>query len=113
MPEQVALAELHPEAGQRAGLVLGLDALRHEAAPGVPGEVAHPDHHRLASKVGIHPPHEADVELHEVGAQLDDVAEVGDPGARVGVAAAASLLRFSGPGRVGIQSLYVHLPPDN
>ena len=65
------------------GLLGGLDALGDQAAAGGAGEMAHADDHGLAAQVGVDPPDQADVELHEVGAQVDDVAEVGDPGARV------------------------------
>ncbi len=51
--EQIALAEVQPEAAQGGGLVLGLDALRYEAAFGEIGEVTEPGDDRLARGVAI------------------------------------------------------------
>src|ERR1035437_4645572 len=64
-PEPVALAELHAQRCERAGLLLGLNTFRNQPAPGGAGEVAHPHHKRLTSDVDVHPAHDADVKLHE------------------------------------------------
>ena len=64
-------------------MFLRLDALGNQPAAGRPGEVAHAVDERLAGEVGVDPADQADVQLHEVGPQLHDVAEVGDAGPRV------------------------------
>ena len=81
--EQVALTQVDPEAEHCVGLLLGLDALSQEPATRLRREMTHADDHRLAPEVGVHPAHETDVELHQVGSQFDDVTEVGD--SRAGV----------------------------
>jgi hypothetical protein len=83
MPKDVALSELDAEGAQGGGLVLGLNPLGDEAAARGAAEVAHADDQGLAPQVRIDPPDEADVELHEVRSQVDDVSEVGDPRPRV------------------------------
>ena len=45
--------------------------------------MAHRHHEGLPPEVEVHAPNQADVELHEVRAQLDDMTEVRDPRPRV------------------------------
>ncbi len=73
----------HAERQQRRGLRLGLDALCDQAATGRPGEMVHRDDEGLSAEVGVDPPDEADVELHEVRLEFDDGPEVGNAGAGV------------------------------
>lgn len=45
--------------------------------------MAHPGHQRLLRRVGVDPADEGYVELHEGRFELEDVAEGGEPGARI------------------------------
>jgi hypothetical protein len=75
--EPVALAELDPELPERASLVVSLHPLCHQAAPCGECEVPHGDDQRLPPEIRVDPPDKADVELHEVGPQLETAADSG------------------------------------
>ncbi len=81
--KQVPLAELRAERRDRVRFRLRLDPLGDQPATGGTREVAHADHHGLAADIAVDIPHEPDVDLHEVGPQVDDVGEVGDAGTGV------------------------------
>jgi hypothetical protein len=80
-PEEVSLAEVDAEGGERAGLLGGLDPFGDQAAARGAREVAHADDHGLASRVSVNPPDEADVELHAAAhaAMRDALDAMPDP----------------------------------
>jgi len=81
--EEIALTEADGECPQGRELIFGLDPLRDEGGTGTPCEVHHSRHESSADRVLPDRAHEADVDLHEVRAQLDDVAEARVPRAGI------------------------------
>ena len=81
--EEVALAELDLQRTELVALASGLDPLGDQHAAALSSEVDDPRDERLADIVVIDVADEPDVELHEIGSQLEDVAEAGE--ARAGV----------------------------
>lgn len=82
-PEQVALAVWHRQRAEHREFLRGFDPLGDQMNRAFHREVAHPRDERLAGWIGVDPPDETDVELHEVGGKFKDVAEAGVASARV------------------------------
>ncbi len=101
-PVPEALSEFDTELTQRAPPRRS-DPLGHDPAARCPGEMAHGHDQGLPTEIDIHPPDQADVELHEVGAQLDDVAEVGH--AHAGVVDRKSDIAAQGSSRAPADAL--------
>lgn len=81
--QEVSLTRGDAESDELIQLLVRLDTLGDRLATGIPGEVGHPCHHCLAGRSGVDLPDEAQIELHEIRAQLQDVAQPGIPSARV------------------------------
>ena len=79
----VTLPELDPQACQRPRLPPGLHPSATSRQPAVCEKWRMPTTIACRPRLRLTPPDEGDVELHEVSAQLDDVAEVRRAGAGV------------------------------
>src|SRR5664280_1686688 len=81
--EEIPLDELDAQSTKRLRFGLGLHALGDQHGSGEGGEVAEPGGERLACRIPVDAPDDADVQLHDVGLQLEDVAEAGEAGTGV------------------------------
>ena len=84
--EQIALAQSDADRSERVALGDRLDAFGDERTARLEREIDETGDEGLSGIVAVDRPDEVDVELHELGLQLDDVAEAREPGARSSIA---------------------------
>ena len=79
----VALAVGDPEGTEGGELVRGLDAFGDDHGADLAGETDEGGGEGPPGRIGVDAPDQTDVELDDVGPEVEDVAEAGETGARV------------------------------
>ena len=82
-PEEEALSVAHAEVGERLDLPRALDALGDDRGVDLLGERDQACRQRLAGAVGLDAVDQRPVELDELRLEPEDVAQAGEPGARI------------------------------